>query len=191
MLRFDWNAGQVHVITFTGQLALNGNDPQSIGSTSLPQVGGNNTGNSGSGGLQVTSRFNNGMVNAFRGGYTASSTNSTPFLFVPVGRVTNYSPLDSGGVAVNTFGFGGNAGMPRTSSTKTLEFTNELSLISPAGAHRWALGIVRQQAGLRPGRDHEPVRHVHVQLAGGFREQPARVVHTDAGAQYPLRQRDE
>ena len=68
-MRFDWNAGQVHVITFTGQLALNGTDPQSIGSTSLPQVGGNNTGNSGSGGLQITSRFNNGMMNAFRGGY--------------------------------------------------------------------------------------------------------------------------
>jgi hypothetical protein len=141
VVRFDWNAGQVHVITFTGQLALNGTDPQSIGSTSLPQVGGNNTGNSGSGGLQVTSRFNNGMVNAFRGGYSASSSNSTPFLYVPVGRVTNYSPLDSGGVAVNTFGFGGNAGMPRTSTTKTLEITNELSLISPAGAHRWALGF--------------------------------------------------
>ena len=141
VLRFDWNAGQVHVITFTGQLNLNGTDPQSIGSTSLPQVGGNNTGNTGSGGLQVTSRFNNGMVNAFRGGYSVVNSNSTPFLFVPVGRVTNYSPLDSGGIAVNTFGFGGNAGMPRTSNTKTLEFTNELSLISPAGAHRWALGF--------------------------------------------------
>ena len=42
---------------------------------------------------------------------------------------------------MNTFGFGGNAGMPRTSTTRTLEFTNELSLISPAGAHRWALGF--------------------------------------------------
>jgi hypothetical protein len=141
VLRFDWDAGQVHVITFTGQLNLNGRDPQSVGSTNLPQVGGNNTGNSGSGGLQVTSRFNNGMINAFRGGYTASNSTSTPFLLVPVGRVTNYSPDSTGGVIPTTFGFGGNAGMPRTSNTKTLEFTNELSLISPAGAHRWALGF--------------------------------------------------
>jgi hypothetical protein len=141
VVRFDWNAGQVHVITFTGQLRLNGTDPQSIGSTQLPQVGGNNTGNSGSGGLQVTSRFNNGMINAFRGGYSVSSSNSTPFLFVPVGRVTNYSADSTGGVIPTTFGFGGNAGMPRTSNTKALEITNEISLISPAGAHRWALGF--------------------------------------------------
>lgn len=141
VLRFDWNAGQVHVITFTGQLHLNGTDPQSIGSTQLPQVGGNNTGNSGSGGLRVTSRFNNGMVNAFRGGYTVSNSTATPFLFVPVGRVTNYSPLDSGGTAVTTLGFGGNGSMPRSSNTKTLEITNELWLISPAGAHRWTLGF--------------------------------------------------
>jgi carboxypeptidase family protein len=139
--RFDWNAGMIHVITFTGQLQLNGTDPQSIGSTSLPQVGGNNTGNSASGGLRISSRFNNGMINSFNGGYSWNDNKSTPFLFVPVGRVTNYSPDSTGGVTPVTFGFGGNGGMPRDQSTRTMEFTDELSLISGTGAHRWALGL--------------------------------------------------
>jgi len=141
VLRADWNAGQIHVITFTGQLSLNGTDPQSIGTTSLPQVGGNNTGNSASGGLRISSRFDNGMINSFNGGYSWNENKSTPFLFVPVGRVTNYSPDSSGGVVPVTFGFGGNGGMPRDQSTRTLEVTNELSLISGTGAHRWSLGL--------------------------------------------------
>ena len=141
VVRFDWNAGQVHSLIFTGQLQLNGTDPQSISSTSLPQVGGNNTGNNGSAGLQVTSRFNNGMINAFKGGYTVVDNNSTPFLFVPVGRVTNYSPDSLGGISTTTFGFGGNSGMPRTSKTKTTEITNELSYSTGSGVHRFALGL--------------------------------------------------
>ena len=139
--RFDWNAGAIHVVTFTGQLSLNGTDPQSIGSTSLPQVGGNNTGNAASAGLRVSSRFDNGMINSFIGGYSWNDNRSTPFLFVPVGRVTNYSPDSLGGVSQTTFGFGGNSGMPRDNATKTLEFTNELSMLTGGGVHRYALGL--------------------------------------------------
>ena len=146
IVRFDWNAGQVHSVIFTGQLRLNGTDPQSIGSTSLPQVGGNNTGNSGSGGLRVTSRFANGMINSFVGGYTSSDNHSTPFLSVPVGRVTNYSPDTLGGVSTTTFGFGGNSGMPRTSNTRTLEIANELSYSTGSGTHRYALGLYGNQS---------------------------------------------
>ncbi len=141
VLRADWNAGLIHVITFTGQLQLNGTDPQSIGSTSLSQVGGNNTGNAASAGLRVSSRFDNGMINSFVGGYSWNDTKQTPFLFTPVGRVTNYSPDSLGGVSQTTFGFGGNSGMPRDNITKALEFTNELSMLTGGGVHRYALGL--------------------------------------------------
>ena len=141
VLRADWNAGTIHVITFTGQLGLNGADPASIGQTSLSQVGGNNTGNSASGGLRISSRFDNGMINSFVGGYSWNDSKQTPFLFTPVGRVTNYSPDSLGGVSQTTFGFGGNSGMPRDNVTKALEFTNELSMLTGAGVHRFALGL--------------------------------------------------
>ena len=141
VLRFDWNAGAIHVVTFTGQLQLNGADPQGIGSTSLSQVGGNNKSDQASAGLRVSSRFDNGMINSFTGGYTWNDNNSTPFLYTPVGRVTNYSPDTLGGTSQSTFGFGGNSGMPRDNVTKSIEITNELSLITGAGVHRWALGL--------------------------------------------------
>ena len=141
VVRLDWNAGLVHVITFTGQLQLNGTDPQSIGAASLPQVGGNNTGNSASGGLRISSRFDNGMINSFVGGYSWNDARQTPYLYVPVGRVTNYSPDSLGGTSQTTFGFGGNSGMPRDNVTKAFEFTNELSMLTGGGVHRYALGL--------------------------------------------------
>ncbi len=141
VVRFDFWPGLIHVITFTGQLQLNGNNPQSIQSTQLPQVGGTTTGNTASGGLRISSRFDNGLINSFNGGYSYSDNTSTPFLFVPVGRVTNYSVDSTGGVVPVTFGFGGNGGMPRDAVTKTLEITNELSMTTDAGVHRFALGL--------------------------------------------------
>lgn len=138
--RFDWNIGQASVLTITGSYNNTDNAPQGVGQTSLPQVGGTNRNHGGSGVVQFASRFNNGMINQFRVGGTDNIQTSEPFLFAPAGRVTNYSQLDSG-VAVSTFSFGGNSGMPRSNETQSIEATNELSLISPMGAHRWALGL--------------------------------------------------
>jgi hypothetical protein len=140
IFRFDWDPGQVNVVTFTGSAAFSNRDPQSIGQTSLPQVGGSTNTHNISGVLQIASRFSTGIINQFRVGYTDNRSNATPFLYAPAGRVTNYSPLDSG-LAVTTFAFGGNSGLPRTSQTRSVEGTDEVSLISPAGAHRYALGL--------------------------------------------------
>ncbi|HEY3933420.1 MAG TPA: TonB-dependent receptor [Gemmatimonadales bacterium] len=141
IFRFDWNAGQTHVISFTGSANWNSAEPQRIGSTSLPQVGGTTAGNSASAGLRVSSRFNSGLINSFNGGYSFQKSNSNPYLLAPAGRVTNYSTVDSNQLTFTTLGFGGNSGFPTSSTTNTVEITNELSLLSPAGAHRWALGV--------------------------------------------------
>ncbi len=93
--RFDWNVGDIHTLTVTGNLRLNTQDPTRIGQTQLPQVGGNSHGNSGSLSAQLVSRFGQ-FINQFRGGYSINDSRSAPFLYVPVGRVTNYSTLDSG-----------------------------------------------------------------------------------------------
>ena len=101
--RFDWNPGQVHSVIFTGQLQLNGTDPQGIGQTSLSQVGGNNTSSQGSGGLRVTVALpRNGHDQRLhrrlhRCHQELGSVPAGP----PAGRVTNYSALDSLGVYFN------------------------------------------------------------------------------------------
>jgi hypothetical protein len=141
IFRFDWNAGQTHVISFTGSVNSSSNEPQRIGSTSLPQVGGTSSSKSASGSMRVSSRFNSGLINSLNGGYSYNNSNSSPYLFAPAGRVTSFSTVDSGLLTFTTLGFGGNSGFPTSSTTNTVEVTDELSLLSPAGAHRWALGL--------------------------------------------------
>ncbi len=138
--RFDWNMGQSHIVTVSSSLALNDQDPTRISSTQLQQVGGNVVGNSGALSLQVASRMGR-WVNQFRGGFSISDQKSDPFLFAPVGRVTNQSTLDSGHIATTTLGFGGNAGLPTHNNTKNLEITNELSWLPGTQEHRFAFGL--------------------------------------------------
>lgn len=139
--RFDWNAGQAHIVTVTGQLGLNTQDPTRIGATQLPQVGGETRGHSGALAIQVASRFG-ALVNQFRLGGSLSHTGSTPFLLMPAGRVLTTSLLDDGRTATTTLGFGGNPGLPQTSDARQVELTNELSLMPGRGEHRFALGVV-------------------------------------------------
>lgn len=138
--RFDWNIGQEHILTVTGNLSLNAQDPSRIGATQLPQVGGNTKGSGGGVSVQLASRMGR-FVNQFRGGFSIDDSHSDPFLDVPAGRVTNHSTLDSGRVAVTTFGFGGNAGLPQRSRSETYEVTNELSVLPGRATHRIALGL--------------------------------------------------
>ncbi len=138
--RFDWNIGQSHIMTVSASVSLNDQDPTRISSTQLQQVGGTTKGNSGALSVQVASRMGR-WVNQFRGGFTLSDNNSDPYLYVPVGRVTNQSTLDSGLSATTNLGFGGNSGLPNHSTNNNLEITNELSLLSGTSEHRWALGL--------------------------------------------------
>lgn len=137
--RFDWNIGAEHILTVTGNFNITTQDPTRIGQTQLPQVGGNSSGHNYAGIVQLASRMGR-TVNQFRAAGSVNSSHSNPFLLVPVGRVTNFSTLDSGRIAATTLGFGGNAGLPQSNSTRSLEVTNELSLIPGDGTHRIAFG---------------------------------------------------
>ena len=139
--RFDWNMGQSHIVTVSTSFGLNSQDPTRIGQTQLQQVGGNSS-------SATAGRSACRSPRAWAGGSTSSAaaarindSNSDPFLFVPVGRVTNQSTLDSGQIAMTTFGFGGNAGLPQHNNTKNLEITNELSVLPGNADHRFALGL--------------------------------------------------
>ncbi|HEX3927864.1 MAG TPA: TonB-dependent receptor [Gemmatimonadales bacterium] len=138
-LRFDWNAGNIHIVTLTANVGMTSQDPTVAGQTSLAQEGGTQDGNTGGFNLLVASRFGR-WVNQYRSGVSYNHSDSKPFLFVPVGRVTNESALDSV-VAVTTLGFGGNSGLPRTSTTKSGEVFDEISWLPGRATHRFALGV--------------------------------------------------
>jgi hypothetical protein len=138
--RFDWNMGQSHIITVSASFGVNAQDPTRIGATQLQQVGGNTNATNGSLSVQVASRVGR-WVNQFRGGGSINDSHSDPFLVAPVGRVTNQSTLDSGQIAVTTFGFGGNAGLPQHNNAGNVEFTSELSVLPGNATHRFAMGL--------------------------------------------------
>jgi hypothetical protein len=139
-LRFDWNVADRHILTMRGDINTTTSDPTRIGQTQLPQVGGNQSNNGGGLAVSLVSRPSVDLSNEFRAYVSQSNNESTPFLYVPVGRVQSQSLLDDGRVATTTFGFGGNSGLPQESKNKSLEITNNLSLFAGGGAHRFQLG---------------------------------------------------
>ncbi len=141
LFRFDWNLADRHTLTVRGDLNSNTSDPTRIGQTQLPQVGGDQSGSGGGMAVSVASRIGVSFVNEFRAGYNSSTNESTPFHYVPTGRVQNLSSID-GGVASSTFGFGGNTGLPQTSSNTSFELTNNISWLPDGGVHRFSLGIL-------------------------------------------------
>lgn len=139
-LRFDWNVADRHIVTMRGDINTTTSDPTRIGQTQLPQVGGNQSNNGGGLAISLVSRPTVDLSNEFRAYGSISNNESTPFLYVPVGRVQSQSLLEDGRIATTTFGFGGNSGLPQNSKTKSLEMTNNLSYLVNGGAHRFQLG---------------------------------------------------
>ncbi len=141
-LRFDWNAADRHTVTIRADLNDSKSDPTRIGQTQLPQVGGDQTGSGAGLAVSVASRIGVQFINELRFGYNTSNNESTPFLYVPTGRVQNQSTLDDGGISFTTFGFGGNTGLPQESSNKSFEIRNNLSWLPDGGVHRVSLGLL-------------------------------------------------
>ncbi len=141
-LRFDWNVADRQILTVRGDLNTTTSDPTRVGQTQLPQVGGNQSNNGGGVQVSLVSRPTVDLSNEFRAYGSISNAESTPFLYVPVGRVQNQSTLDDGGIATTSFGFGGNSGLPTTNKTKSLELTNTISYFAAGGAHRFQLGAL-------------------------------------------------
>ena len=141
-LRFDWNVADRQILTVRGDLNTTTSDPTRVGQTQLPQVGGNQSNNGGGVQVSLVSRPTVDLSNEFRAYGSLSNAESTPFLYVPVGRVQNQSTLDDGGIATTSFGFGGNSGLPTTNKTKSLELTNTISYFAKGGAHRFQLGAL-------------------------------------------------
>lgn len=141
-LRFDWNAADRHTVTVRTDLNMNTSDPTRIGQTQLPQVGGNQDGSGGGVQLSIVSRLGVDFSNEFKFYGSTSTNESTPFLYVPVGRVQNSSDLGDGRFATTTFGFGGNSGLPQNSKNRGFELTNNFSWLPGGGQHRVQLGIL-------------------------------------------------
>ncbi len=141
LVRLDWLVSGSHTLTVRGDWRGSTNDPSRIGSLALPQTGGRQTSSGGGGMATLTSRLGSRVINEFKGYASGNSSASNPFLLAPQGRVQVASELD-GNLAVSSLTFGGNPGLPSTRSGSTLEFSDEVSWLPGAAAHRFKLGAL-------------------------------------------------
>ncbi|HEY2806754.1 MAG TPA: hypothetical protein VGI92_12925, partial [Gemmatimonadales bacterium] len=140
LARMDWVVSNSHTMTFRGDIRGNLQDPARVGSLGLPQTGGQLTGNGGGFMTMVTSRFGATIINQLSGYLQGSRSDGNPFTLIPAGRVQVASLLPDSSIGVTNLVFGGNAGLPTRSRSKSFELTNELSWLPGSGGHRIKIG---------------------------------------------------
>jgi hypothetical protein len=140
LVRLDYLLSNTHTLTLRGDWRGTTQDPSRLGPLALPTTGG--LVENGGGGVMLTlsSRFAIGVINELRGYWSTSRNEGDPYLRLPQGRVQIASDLPDSARGVATLAFGGATGLPTSTSSRTVELTNELSWIPGSGGHRFKLG---------------------------------------------------
>lgn len=141
IVRFDLLLSDAHTLTVRGDARSTVQDPTRIGSLSLVESGGRTRSSGGGVMATLSSRFGASVINELRTYVSGSSQRGTPELLLPQGRVQVASALNDSAESVATLVFGGNAGFNGGSSNRSVEVSEELSLLPGAAAHRIKLGL--------------------------------------------------
>ena len=155
LLRFDYNVNDAHTLMLRGDWRLSSQAPSRISPTSVPHSGGDSRGSGGGGMLQLTSTSGS-FINELRAYASGEKRDVTSYLSVPDGRVLVASIMEDGTRAVSTLTFGGNPSLPQETRSSLFELSDEISLLSPRGGHRYKLGVLineeRSSVGIVPNR---------------------------------------
>jgi hypothetical protein len=155
LLRVDYNLADAHTLMLRGDWRITSQEPSRISPLSVPHSGGDSRGSGGGGMLQLTSTFGS-FINELRGYVSTDKRDVTSYLNVPDGRVVVASLLEDGTRSVSTLNFGGNPSLPQETRSSLVELTDEISLLSRRGGHRYKLGVLlneeRSSVGFIPNR---------------------------------------
>ena len=141
LVRVDLLASAGQTLTLRGDFRGTGQDPTRVGTLSLPQTGGNQKSSGGGIMAVLSSNFGGRFINELRVYAQTDQRHSDPFFLVPAARVQVNSDLTDAR-SITTLAFGGNAGLPQRSLTRSLDISNELSWLEGNGAHRIKLGAL-------------------------------------------------
>jgi hypothetical protein len=140
--RVDWIVSQSHSLMVRGDWRGNRQEPSRLGALSLPQTSAVNRSSGGGVMASLSSRFGMSFINEFRAYGAENTREAKTALLLPQGRVQVASILEGGDQAITTLSFGGNAGVPQLTRTRSLEIANELSWLPGEGRHRFKLGAL-------------------------------------------------
>jgi len=140
MLRLDYLLGSGHTLMLRGDWRDQRQDPTRLGPTALPETSGDNGSLGGGIMASLSSRVSTRVVNEFRAYGSTAARDGAPYWYVPQGRVQVASALDDGSVGISTLVMGGNASMPSSSNTRSIEMSDEVSWLPGSASHRLKLG---------------------------------------------------
>jgi hypothetical protein len=138
--RIDWDFSDSHSLMIRGDYRHADQNATRIGTLSLPATGGMVS--SDGGGLMASVTSNLGaFINEFRGYASSDQQSTNGFLASPLGVVTVTSDLTGGKSGLALLQFGGNPSLPRHTTTRLFELSNELSWLA-GDAHRIKFGAL-------------------------------------------------
>ena len=141
LVRVDWLVSNGHTLTLRGDFRGTGQDPTRVGTLSLPQTGGNQKSSGGGVMAVLSSNFAGRFINELRAYGQTDQRHSDPFALMSAGRVQVNSDL-ADARSITTLTFGGNAGLPQRSQSRSLDISDELSWLPGNGDHRIKLGVL-------------------------------------------------
>ncbi len=140
LLRLDWKVtdAQTLMLRFDGRWTSQ--DPTRLGALTLPPAGGTSSEHGGGVMASLTSYFGGNFINELRGYASTDRRDASAYVNLPAARVQVGSSLPDSARGIATLAFGGNAGFPQWSDTRSLEVTDEFSWLPGNTAHRIKLG---------------------------------------------------
>lgn len=146
LARIDLNLTASQTLTLRGDARQNRTEPTGVGSLSVPASGGITRSSGGGGMATLSSRFGRQLINELRAYYSGTSQHGAAFSDLPQGRVQVVSALQGGTQSVSNLSFGGNSGLAQRRSSRTLEISEELSLLPGDATHRLKAGLLFNHA---------------------------------------------
>lgn len=141
LARFDVSLGGNQTLTLRGDWRLTKTVPTGVGALSVPAAGGLTRSTGGGAMATLSSRFGTRIINELRTYYSGTGQRGESFFELPQGRVQVVSALDDA-QSVSNLSFGGNSGLAQRRRSRSLEISEELSLLPGDASHRVKAGVL-------------------------------------------------
>ncbi len=140
--RVDISLTGNHTVALRGDWRLTRTEPTGVGALSVPASGGLTRSTGGGVMATISSRFGNKIINELRSYYSLTDQHGEAFNELPQGRVQVFSVLENGTNSVSNLSFGGNSGLSQKRASRSIEISEELSLLPGDASHRLKLGAL-------------------------------------------------
>lgn len=136
LARIDWNKSSTTTANVVASMRRNTSSALFLGATAVPGHGGDETTSGADITGNLSAYLHTNILSDLRVGVHVNHTTDDPYLNLPDARVLVSSQLGDGSTGITSLAFGGNAFLPRASSSSGGEIFEQVSWLSEDGRHR-------------------------------------------------------